>query len=403
MTYVIFDDRFTENFYPLTLNRSQGDLRVGILKLRQRIAAYLEIENPPLIISSRLESLYRYRHPNRQINSIKSGETLFINSRLKIDDDWVKRIHDLPENSVYADDNCFLVARLKVEGQDLTAENCDSLFDKLNNISLNTGNCWQYIWELISSNAEYIKRDFEDFFYDQDNFYETEMGVTILNPYNVWIGEGTEMKPGVVIDASNGPVVIDEGVNILPNAVIIGPVYIGKRSVIKSGAKIYAGTSIGPVCKIGGEVEATIFQGYSNKQHDGFLGHSYLGEWINLGADTNNSDLKNNYKPIKSYFYPWNKKIETGCQFLGVVIGDHTKTGINCTINTGAVIGLGCNLYGSKLITDYIPSYSWGSANDLIPYQMVSFLETAQIVKKRRDLPLTDAEIELFKQIQNQK
>jgi len=205
--------------------------------------------------------------------------------------------------------------------------------------------------------------------------------------------------PGVIIDATNGPVISDENVKIMANSVIIGPVYIGKNSTIKIGAKIYEGTSIGPVCKIGGEVEGTIFQAYTNKQHGGFLGHSYLGEWVNIGAGTNNSDLKNNYKNVTIYFHTEGKKIDSGSQFIGTFIGDHTKTGINSTINTGSVIGVGCNLFGRELITDFIPSFSWGDASNLSEYVEDKFLETAEIVKKRRKLKLTANEKELYRNI----
>lgn len=396
MTYVIFDDRLNENFFPVTLNRSTGDIRLGILKLRQRIAAYLEIDTPALIVPSPLEGIYKERHPDRQFNLLKTGEYFFINSRLKISDEWVKRINSLTPNSCYTEDNMIIAARCNVQEQEISSESIETFFADLKKIEIDRGNTWQYIWELINHNADFIKKDFEDFFYEQDNYFETEPGVTVLNPYNVWIGEGTELKTGVVIDASEGPVVIDEKVKILSNSVITGPVYIGKNSLIKAGSKIYEGTSIGPRCKIGGEIENTIFQGYTNKQHDGFLGHSYLGEWINLGAGTNNSDLKNNYQSVKSHSYPDKRKIDTGSQFLGAVIGDHSKTGINCSINTGCVIGIGCNLYGHALISDFVPSFSWGEATRLVPYRLASFLETAEMVKQRRDLKLSDRERDLF-------
>lgn len=403
MNYVIFDDKLIENFYPVTLNRSTGDLRLGILKLRQRIAGYLETDKYSLIIPANLTDMYRERDQKREINNLHASDTIFINSRLKISDDWIKKIKSMPVDTCYSSGDVILVARLKAEEQNASTENLGSLFSGLKRIDSKEEDCWKYIWELVAYNQEYIKRDFENFFYDQDNFFETEPGVTILNPYNVWIGEGTELKPGVVIDASEGPVVLDENVRILSNSVITGPVYVGKNSLIKAGAKIYEGTSIGPVCKIGGEVENTIFQGYSNKQHDGFLGHSYLGEWINLGADTNNSDLKNNYKTVKSYFYPSGQKIDTGSQFFGAVMGDHVKTGINCAINTGAVIGMGCNLYGHDLISDFIPSFSWGTSSCLTPYRLESFLETAEIVKARRSITITDHEKNLLKSLYDRK
>jgi|SRR5690554_2832126 len=407
MTYIIFDDRLHKNFYPLTLNRSTGDLRTGILKLRQRITAYLEEEHLPLIIPSYLTALYRERHPDWQINKLPSGEATFINSRLRIDDSRLEKIKNLSPNTCLMEDDFVMAARCRTNKHEMSSEDVETLFENLNqqpflvsNDDESTGSqSWKFIWELIASNSEYISRDFEDFFYDKNNYYETEPGVTILNPYNVWLGEGTEFKPGVVIDASEGPVVIDENVKILSNTTLSGPAYIGKNSLIKAGSKIYAGTSIGPRCKVAGEIEDTIFQGYSNKQHDGFLGHSYLGEWINLGAGTNNSDLKNNYQEIKVYFYPQQKKIETGSQFMGTIIGDHTKTGINSAINTGTVIGIGCNLYGQELFNDYIPSFCWGNATKLVPHRIDKFLQTVRTVKERRGLALTETESELYKRI----
>jgi len=396
MNYVIFDDLARENFFPVTLTRSTGDLRIGILKLRQRINAYLEQENSNIIISRDLETVYKERHPDWSINTFKKGETTLVNSRIKISDELISKIKSLKENTCLTDGNSILAAKISTEAKDISSEELEITFSGLEKISLKGDLLWKNIWQLITANRDYIEKDFQDFFYDKDNHYDTELGITVLNPYNVWIGAGTEIKPGVVIDASEGPVVIDEEVIIMPNSVIIGPVFIGKKSLIKSGAKIYEGTSIGPVCKIGGEVEGSIIQAYSNKQHDGFLGHSYLGEWVNLGADTNNSDLKNNYKNVKAYYFPDRSVIDTGFTFIGAVIADHVKTAINSTINTGSVIGVGSNLFGKETISGYVPSFKWGSCSDLQEYRMDRFLETAEIVKARRGLPLTDSERGLF-------
>ena len=359
MEFVVFDDKCWENFFPITLTRSTGDLRVGILKLRQRITSYFALEGTNVIISEKLRKVYHERHPDWKINTLKNIDTIFINSRLKINRELKKKILSLPENSCLLCEDDILAARFIPEKEEVSYENISSIFENLKEIQIIEDCFWKYIWELISENSDYIIHDFQEYFYDKDNFFETETGVTVLNPYNVWIGEGVEIKPGVVIDASEGPVILDENVKIMSNSVIIGPVYIGKNSIIKVGAKIYKGTSIGPVCKIGGEVEETIIQGFSNKQHDGFLGHSYLGEWINLGADTNNSNLENNCQNVKIYFYPKRKKVDSRCQFLGTIIGDHSKTAINSTINAGAVVGVGCNLFGSETISDFVPSFSW--------------------------------------------
>jgi UDP-N-acetylglucosamine diphosphorylase/glucosamine-1-phosphate N-acetyltransferase len=399
MRYVIFDDNKWENFFPLTLTRSTGDLRVGILKLRQRICAYLEIEQADLIVSHTLQEIYMERHPNWHINTLSEEDTIFINSRLKINNDLVEAIKQLKEGSCLVYEQEVLAAHFKPAAGELISDQLNDLFKNLNVVEWKEAATWNYTWELITENSKYIELDFKDFFYDKDNYFETEIGITVLNPYNIWFGEGCSIMPGVVIDATEGPVVVDEGAKIMANAVIIGPVYIGKNSTIKVGSKIYEGTSIGPVCKVGGEVEESIFQAYSNKQHDGFLGHSYLGEWINIGADTNNSDLRNDYGQVPLYFYPKKKKVDTGCQYVGVVFGDHSKTGINCTINTGTVIGVGCNVVGSDMIMNHVRSFHWGFMKTLIEHELDKFIETATAVKNRRKLGLSEAEKELYSKI----
>ena len=402
MNFVIFDDEKRSNFFPITFTRSTGDLRVGILKLRQRIYSYLELSETNVIVSSELESIYKERHKDWKVNEIISEETIFINSRIKIDENVKKAVLALRQGECLVKSETTLAARCTPKIKKITSENINNLFIDLKRIENPKINCWEYLWDFIGENAEYIKRDFNAVFYDKDNYFETEPGTTVINPYNVWIGEGTIIKPGVVIDATDGPVILDENVTIMPNAVIIGPAYIGKGSTIKIGAKIYEGTSIGPKCKVGGEVEETIFQGYSNKQHDGFLGHSYLGEWVNIGADTNNSDLKNNYKTVSVFFYPTKKEIDSKSQFVGTFIGDHSKTGINSTINTGTVIGIGCSLFGADLIKNHIPSFNIGTGTRVVEYFLEEFIETAKLVKKRRGLQFSDSEKVLYSKIHKQ-
>lgn len=399
MKLVIYDDAKWQNFFPITQTRSTSDLRVGILKLRQRILSYFEDTETGLIVSAQLEAIYKERHPEWNVNEVSANETIFVNSRVKIDEEVKEAILKLQVGECLTSKDTIIAARSIPEVKEISSENLDSLFSNLKVIKAEKIECWEYIWELISENSDYITRDFKDIFYDKDNYFESELGTTIINPYNVWIGEGTTIKPGVVIDATEGPVVIDENALIMPNTVIIGPVYIGKNSTIKAGAKIYEGTSIGPVCKIGGEVEESIFQGYTNKQHDGFFGHSYLGEWINIGADTNNSDLKNNYGSISAYFYPAKKKINTKVNFLGTIIGDHTKTGINTTINTGTVIGIGCSLFSSGLVKNYVPAFNIGTGSKHYNYDLNDFIETAERVKNRRDLQFSANEKELYTNI----
>ncbi|MDP8221032.1 MAG: putative sugar nucleotidyl transferase, partial [Candidatus Stygibacter frigidus] len=373
MIIVLFDDVNYRHFFPITYTRSTSDLRVGILKLRQRLNLFLDNTDSHLIVADYLEDIYRERHPDWYINQLPENEVLLVNTRTKINEELAKKILNLTLDHYLTSDGSLIAARLEVDEQTLVADQVEALLIGMREEKLEDGLLWDWLWNLISENGKYINQDFEMVFNDKDNSFETEMGVTILNPYNVWIGENVSIKPGVVIDGSEGPVVIDEGCLIMPNCVITGPVYIGKKSVIKAGATIYENTSIGPVCKIGGEVEGCIIQGYVNKQHSGFLGHSYLGEWINLGAGTSNSDLKNNYKPIKVHSIHHEEKIETGMRFLGCLIGDHCKIGINSTINSGSVIGFGCNIYGETMVKDFIPNLRWGESGKLYGYQKDKF------------------------------
>lgn len=396
MKLQIFDDPNRVDFYPLTHLRSVGDLRCGILKLRQRLESVFG-EEAGSIIAPELVELYTERHPDWMINQAVRADCLYINSRIKLSSDVYQQVKNLETETALV--NGEIVLAIRSSGGISICPDPGILSSlKINTIQTELA-YYRHPADLIHDNSNLIGYDFEHHFQDKDNFFETEPGVTVLDPYNIWIGDQVKLKPGVVLDASGGPIVIDDGATIMANAVIIGPCYIGKNSIIKISAKIYEGCSIGPVCKIGGEVEDTIIQAYTNKQHDGFLGHAFLGEWVNLGADTNNSDLKNTYKSISYYSYQHKQKIDSGSMFLGCIIGDHVKLGINSTINTGAVIGTGSNLWGRDLISDFIPEFSWGEASSLSEYRFDAFLQTALVVKSRRDLKLSEPEIRLLRKL----
>ncbi len=389
----LFDDNVIQ-FYPLTMTRSVGDLRCGIMKLRQRLSNMIDAEAESIVLAPDLQSLYLERHPDWLFQP-PSTTVLHVNTRIKVNIDVIKQIKGLEvEHALVRGDDVIALHSTQFE------TGVPTIVQIRNNPLIKIIECEHVLYgnisDLIHDNKRLLEFDFNLIFNDKDNYFETEPGVTVLHPYNVWLGESVLLKPGVVIDASEGAVAIDDGATIMPNAVIIGPAYIGKNSIVRVGAKIYPGSSIGPVCKVGGEIEDTIIHGYSNKQHDGFLGHSYIGEWVNIGADTNNSDLKNNYHSAKFYSYSSGCLIDSQQQFLGTILGDHTKIGINCSINTGCVIGIGCNLYGSKLISGHVPSFSWGQAGDYQIYRFEDFIRTAEIVKSRRKLALTTAEKDLF-------
>jgi len=256
----------------------------------------------------------------------------------------------------------------------------------------------EFPWHLISNNETMLRQDARQFELGTISPESTvSPSAELLVREQVHIGDGASIGAGVVIDASGGPVVIDAGATVMHQSIILGPSYIGKKSRIKIGAKIYENTSIGPVCKAGGEIEGSILAEYANKQHDGFLGHSYLAPWTNLGADTNTSDLKNNYSQVAMTLE--GTEYKTGMMFLGLVMADHSKSGINTMFNTGSCVGVGCNLYGGGFPPKDIPSFSWGGADGMMEYDLEKFLETARRVVERRNVQLSDAERVLLRYI----
>ena len=234
---------------------------------------------------------------------------------------------------------------------------------------------------------------------DKKYFIEYNRGkihpsVAIENGDNIFLGNGSEVCAGSVLDARSGPIIIAGNSYIDIGALIQGPVYIGPDCRINPGAKVRKNVTLGPMCKIGGEIEDVIFQGYDNKQHDGFLGHSYLGEWVNLGANTNNSDLKNNYGSIRIQIEE--DEIDTGLQFLGSIINDYVRTGISTMLNTGTVIGLGANVFGAGFQAKYIPPFQWGTDNKT---ELDKFFKTIETIKNRRGKSLSEPEKILISKI----
>jgi len=219
-----------------------------------------------------------------------------------------------------------------------------------------------------------------------------DSGAHLIKPESVHVARGARVMAGAVLNAEGGPVVIRENALIEPLATIEGPAAVGESAIVRAGAKIRAGTSIGPVCRVGGEVAETVFQGYANKQHDGFLGHSFVGEWVNLGANTNNSDLKNTYTPVRTYRsardFLEKKGEDSGQLLLGLQLADFTKTGISTSFTTGALVGIGCNLYGTELMPAYVSSFVWGSSGAFQEHRIDPMVATAARAMERRKIPL---------------
>lgn len=245
------------------------------------------------------------------------------------------------------------------------------------------GHWIEHLWSLMSDNAAQTQRDFETEFAGAQ--LALPPGVDLLGNGGVSVGERVLFEPGVVLDTRSGPIRIDDEVTIRAFTRLAGPSYIGPRCVVFGGN--LSAVSLGPVCKVRGEIEETVICGYSNKAHDGFLGHAYLGRWVNLGALTTNSDLKNNYGPVRLRLPTGD--VDTGQSKIGCFLGDHVKTGIGTMLNTGTLIGLGSNVFGGVMPPTFVPPFSWGTGEELVPYRFDKFTEVADRVMERRDIDFT--------------
>ncbi|MDI6804670.1 MAG: putative sugar nucleotidyl transferase [Bacteroidota bacterium] len=408
MKIYIFEDEGYQNFLPLTYFRPVYDLRCGALSLKEKIEKYLKNKVTGLHTRNELSGVTKESYPKKDINNFPTDYSLFINGRIIADKNFFKEIKfEKSIDQLFISGDTIVAAYLTPQTLESMKkywlENPFPLFQVPNfkNILIHNINAQvaNYPWDLITFNGDEIGNDF--FLLAKEMKGKTILGkihkgVHLLNRQNIIMDRESEIYPGAVLDASNGPIIIGANVLIMANSVITGPVYIGDDSIIKVGAKIYSNTSIGDSCKVGGEVDSTIIQSHSNKQHDGYLGHAYVGSWVNIGADTNNSDLKNNYSPIKVTIN--GKLINTGLIHFGTILGDHSKTGINMMFDTGSVVGVYCNLYGAGLPPRYIPSFTRGSGSG--PLKTNSFemsIDTAKIVMARRNVQLTKEYEELVK------
>ena len=402
----LFEDIDHPNLRPLVYFRPTFNLRCGILSLKEKVQYAYPKAEVTLHSRSYLADYMRLRNPGHAVNEITAKDCLFINGRAIVDEHFVKMIPLNGESDVvYVQEDKVVAARvggqkLKTLKSHLNGIFSISDFDGLRVQQVDV-KMISYPWDLIKHNGDQLRSDYELLKRrrrKKNPNTAKHPGVYILNSKNVFIGDGTVIKPGVVIDAEEGPVYIGKNVHVMSFSTIIGPAYIGDGSIVKVGAKIYHNCSIGPVCKVGGEIEETILHSYSNKQHDGFLGHSYLGAWVNCGAGTVTSDLKNNYSSVKVYVN--GEPVDSGMQFVGVTIGDHSKTAINSTFNTGTVIGVSSNVFGTGFPPKYVPSFSWGAAGETFTtYNIEKALNVAGKVMIRRDIKLSEQEEKLFRKI----
>ena len=399
----IFEDQFYRRLLPLVYTRPVYNLRCGMLNLGQKIRRQYPNIKTILHVRKYLSELVRGQNREMTVNEIDGDGCLFLNGRLLATNDLGSQIPLTGKDILYVQGETLVAARISAPSLDrvrgaLPETISISTFGDLSKTDINV-KLVDYPWDLVNNNGQEIVSDFVSVTGDTNVLIRGMVyeGAHLMNRENIVIGEGSKIKPGVVLDAENGPIYIGNNVTVFPNAVIEGPAFVGDRSLIKIGAKIYENTSIGEVCKVGGEVEQSIIHSYSNKQHDGFLGHAYLGQWVNLGADTNNSDLKNNYGTVKLVLD--GEEIDSGSIFVGLIMGDHSKSSINTMFNTGTVVGVSSNIFGSGFPPKFVPSFVWGGTNGRETYDVERALGVARRVMGRRKLELSNAEESVLRSV----
>jgi UDP-N-acetylglucosamine diphosphorylase / glucose-1-phosphate thymidylyltransferase / UDP-N-acetylgalactosamine diphosphorylase / glucosamine-1-phosphate N-acetyltransferase / galactosamine-1-phosphate N-acetyltransferase len=390
------------HFYPIALSRPIWELRCGMTSLEDKLTRCIGTRPDGYFVPPYMEDAFRERAtaPVNDLSLLDGDDLLLVNARIKAAEFDLDSIENR-EVGLAGDE----VTYIRVPRNDLAKLNLETITDAIASARQELPNasrqvpCWNYIWDLIIENPDEITRDFQ---------MEKKSGIDGLveepsairgGASDIYIAPGASIHPMVVLDASNGPVYIDEQVEIHPFSRIEGPCYIGKKSIVL-GAKCREGNSIGPVCRIGGEIEESIIQGYSNKYHDGFLGHAYVGEWVNLGALTTNSDLKNDYTTVEVTL-DGGLHFDTGSTKIGSLIGDHTKTSIGTLLNTGSYIGAMCLiLTDGKPLPKFLPSFSW-FLNGVISkgFGKNKLYATAETAMGRRQKAWTAAQLSMWNEI----
>lgn len=381
MNYILFDGSVRNALLPFTYTRPVADIRVGILTIREKWEKRLGFTTTTLT-----EDYLEDKFP-----MVEMEENVMLNSSIIPTDELVETIKTLKENQViyYYDE---LVAFYSKDSQ--VVEN----FNDFEHIYF-TSELLQIknTWDIFSLNSAAIQQDY-DFLTQGRKSAIIPDTIQCVNKQHIFIEEGAKLT-FATLNAESGPIYIGANTEIMEGCNVRGPFALCENATLKMGAKIYGGTTIGSYSKIGGEVNNSVIFGYSNKGHDGFLGNSVIGEWCNLGADTNNSNLKNNYAEVKLWSYETGRFAKTGLQFCGLMMGDHSKCGINTMFNTGTVIGVSANIFGSGFPRNFIPSFSWGGASGFTTYQINKVKEVATAVMKRRSIDFDEKEEKILEEI----
>jgi UDP-N-acetylglucosamine diphosphorylase/glucosamine-1-phosphate N-acetyltransferase len=383
MNYILTDLHNREHFLPFTHTRSIADIRVGILTIAEKWAIYLH-STPQINTADFLQA--KYGAPKY------TAQNYFINASVLPNEFLLNEINTMASGSVLYFADTFVACCLSQADAEnfsnATIEKCNRINAQFETIILNK------VTDIFSLNDAALRADF-DLITLEKGSAKIDKTNTLINDKDIFIEEGAKVTASI-LNASTGPIYIGKNAEVMDGCIIRGPFALCEGAQLKMGAKIYGATTLGPGCKVGGEVNNSVFFANSSKAHDGFIGNSVIGEWCNLGADTNNSNLKNNYEEVKLWSEVSNKFEKTGLQFCGLMMGDHSKCGINTMFNTGTVVGVSCNIFGAGFPRNFIPSFSWGGAAGFTEYKIDKALQTMQLVFARRNKTVSEQEIALY-------
>lgn len=366
MNYILFDGNVRNALLPFTYTRPVADIRIGILTIREKWEHRLGLTTTTIT-----EEYLEEKYP-----MVEMAKNILINSSYLPTKALVEQVKLLSENQAIFNNGEVVAFFAKKTQEEVNFDTYEQFEFEDDVIKID------HTWDIFSKNGEAIEQDFQLLTHGRRSQPIPE-GVRYLNKEHIFIEEGAEIS-FAILNASTGPIYIGKGAKIMEGSIVRGPFAMCENSVLKIGAKMYGPTTLGPYCKVGGEVNNSVLFGFSSKGHEGFLGNSVLGEWCNLGADTNTSNLKNNYAEVKLWNYESDRFAKTGLQFCGLMMGDHSKCGINMMFNTGTVVGVSANIYGSGYPRNFIPSFSWGGPSGLTTYQLKKVFQVAEAVMKRR-------------------
>ncbi len=390
MNYILFDGEARDALLPFTYTRPVADIRIGILTIREKWERQLGLTTTT-ITAEYLEDKYPM---------VEMLENVLINASFLPTKQLVEWVKALSKNqAIFKGEEVVAFCTIEMR-EEVNFDHYDQI--EFEEELLKVDNTW----DIFSLNDKAIQADFE-LLTDGRKSQPIPETVQWANKENIFIEEGAEISFSI-LNASTGPIYIGKDALIMEGSIVRGSFAMCENAVLKVGAKVYGATTLGPFCTVGGEVNNSVLFGYSSKGHEGFLGNSVLGEWCNLGADTNTSNLKNNYAGVKLWSYKTRRFAKTGLQFCGLMMGDHSKCGINTMFNTGTVVGVSANIYGCGYPRNFIPSFSWGGASGFTTYQMRKGIEVANAVMKRRNTALSvedqnilEAVFELTKEYRN--